>query len=345
MSGRIRIGERDRDKERIIVPSKKRSGMVAFSLFIFCSLILLVQPSYSSTQPPNLDPDSIDLLGDAHVVANNDAASHVRLTNPSPSSSGLLRRPEPLIFADATTTLSTEFSFSISGNGDGVLLVLTAASGNGSDTVAVEFDTSKDDNVGDPNSNHVGIDVGSHVSLAVANVSDVNLVLNNGEKLNAWVDYEAGSKGMEVRLSKWGEKKPSDPIVSLKIDFSKIWGGNPVYAGITASNGGHSVQVVSIYSWRLKLKKVSNGLHSLPVDPHGLSEDEHRRVCPLTVLAGVIFGTGCVALVTFVVLFMWVIFFQKGSEESLAKIPDHTSDVRYERIDVAVDRNAQDDES
>ncbi|WVZ07003.1 hypothetical protein V8G54_020349 [Vigna mungo] len=319
--------------------------MVAFSLFIFCSLILLVQPSFSSTQSPNLDPDSIDLFGDAHVVTNNDAAPHVRLTNPSLSSSGLLRVPEPLVFVDATTTLSTEFSFSISGNGDGVLFVLTAASANGSDTVAVEFVTSKDENVGDTNSSHVGIDVGSHLSLAVANASDVGLVLNNGEKLNAWVDYEGGPKVMEVRLSKWGEQKPSDPIVSHKIDFPKMWGGNSVFAGITSSNGGHSLQVVSIYSWKLTLKKVSNGLHSLPVDPHGLSEDEHRRVCPLTILAGVIFGTGCLALVTFVVLFMWVIFFQKGAEESLARIPDHPSDIRYERIDVAVDKNAQDDES
>ncbi|BAT97159.1 hypothetical protein VIGAN_09052700 [Vigna angularis var. angularis] len=125
----------------------------------------------SSTQSLNLDPNSIDLFGDAHIVTNNDAAPHVHLTNPSLSSSGLLRVPEPLVFVDATTTLSTEFSFSISGNGD-------------------------------PNSSHVGIDVGSHLSLAVANASYVGLVLNNGEKLNAWVDYEGGPKVMEVRLSK-----------------------------------------------------------------------------------------------------------------------------------------------
>ncbi|WVZ26467.1 hypothetical protein V8G54_005011, partial [Vigna mungo] len=31
--------------------------------------------------------------------------------------------PEPLVFVDATTTLSTEFSFSISGNGDDVLIL------------------------------------------------------------------------------------------------------------------------------------------------------------------------------------------------------------------------------
>ncbi|CAJ1862629.1 unnamed protein product [Sphenostylis stenocarpa] len=318
--------------------------MVSFSLFILCSLILLVQPS-SSTQPLNFEPDNIELLGDAHVVAVNDAPSHVHLTHPTPSSFGLLRRPHPLFFAGSTTNFSTEFSFSISGDGSGLLLVLTAAGGNGSDSVAVEFDTSKDDNVGDPNLNHVGIDVGSHMSVAVVNVSDVNLVLNSGEKLNAWVDYNGGYKVLEVRLSKWGDQKPSDPIVSHEIDFSKLWGENPVFAGISSSNSALSVQVVSIYSWRLSLKKASHGLHSLSADRHDLSEDEHRRLCPLTVLAGVIFGTGCVALVTFVVLFMWVIFFQKGPEESLARIPDHTSDIKYERIDVAVDKNPHDDES
>ncbi|KAG4934915.1 hypothetical protein JHK85_049834 [Glycine max] len=352
MLGRMTV-EEQRDKERgiVLLPSKKHSGMVAFSLFILCSLILLVQPSSSSTQqPPNLDPDSIYLLGDAHVVSAADADSHVRLTRPAPSSSGILRRREPLAFADPTS-LSTEFSFSVTGHGHGLLLVL-AAGGNLSNYVGVEFDTSKDDNVGDPNANHVGIDVGSHVSVAVANVSDVHLVLNSGEKLNAWVDYEASSKVLEVRLSKWGAQKPSDPIVSHDIDFSKIWGANPVIAGISSSNGAHSVQVVSVYSWKLSLKKVSvsNGLHSLPADPHGNNnnkfEDEHKKLCPLTVLAGVIFGTGCVAMVTFVVLFMWVIFFQKGEEESLVKIPNHpSSDVRYERIDVAVDKNALGDES
>ncbi|XP_022631955.1 uncharacterized protein LOC111240695 [Vigna radiata var. radiata] len=145
-----------------------------------------------SLKLPNLNPDSIDLFGDAHVVTNNDAAPHVRLTIPSLFSSGLLRVPEPLLFVDATTTLSTEFSFSIFGNGDGILFVLTVASTNGSDT------------------------------LAVANASYVGLVLINGEKLNAWVDYEGGPKVMEVRLSKWGEQMPSDPIVSHKIDQMSV---------------------------------------------------------------------------------------------------------------------------
>ncbi|KAK7387432.1 hypothetical protein VNO78_28238 [Psophocarpus tetragonolobus] len=310
--------------------------MAAFSLFIFCSLILFVHSSSSHFDPPNFD-----LIGDAHIVSPDHA---VLLTHSTPSSSGILRLRDPLHFS-YPSTLSTYFSFSVSGHGNGLLLLLLlATAANPSNYVGVQFDSS---NVGPSHINRVGITVGSHVSVAVANVSNVNLLLNSGEKFNAWVDYEGASNVLEVRLTKWGEEKPSDPIVSHDIDFVKIWGGNPVYAGISSSNGVDSVQVVSVYSWRLSLKKVSNGngMHSVPANPHGLSEDEHSKSCPLTVLAGVIFGTVCVALVTFVVLFMWVIFFQKGEEEFLNKIPDHPSDVRYERIDVAVDKNAQDDES
>ncbi|KAK7305823.1 hypothetical protein VNO77_43735 [Canavalia gladiata] len=351
---RERERQRDRERESVVIPSKRR-GMVTFSLFVFCSLIFLVQPS-SSQHSPNFDPD-IHLFGDAHIVVSDGAASHVNLTRPSHSSSGLLLRRKPLTFAD-TTSLSIEFSFSISPSaGDGLLLLLVPGdfsfffSHNGSfgvslekKYVGVEFDTSKDENVGDVNANHVGIDVGSLTSVAVANVSSVNLALNGGKKLNAWVDYEAGSKVLEVRLSKWGEPRSSLPIVSHSIDFFKIWGRNPVFVGISSSNDPNSVQVVSVYSWNVTLRKVSNSLHSLPADPRGLN-DRKTKFCPLTVLAGVIFGTGCLALVTFLVLFLWVIFFQRREDESLVKIPDHPSDIRYERIDVAVDKNTDDDQS
>ncbi|XP_027335225.1 L-type lectin-domain containing receptor kinase VIII.2-like [Abrus precatorius] len=345
---------RIQQRERAFVPSK-RSGMLAFSLFVFSSLILLVQTSSSSHI---FDPD-INLFGDAHAIVS-DGTTRVALTRPSPSSSGLLLRRKSFPFSHHTS-FSTHFSFSVSpAAGDGLILVLVPGDFSGafrgndsfgvsldSKYVAVEFDTSKDDNVGDVNANHVGIDVGSLVSVAVANVSSVNLVLNSGEKLNAWVDYEGRSKVLEVRLSKWGEPRSSLPIVSHSIDLFEIWGRNTVFVGISSSNGANSVQVVSVYSWKFSLGKISSSLHSLPADPRNFSDhgvnDEKNKFCTLTVLARVIFGTGCVALVTFMVLFMWVIFFQRREEESLVKIPGHP--VRYERIDVAVEKNAGDDES
>ena len=366
---RIQHKEKENEGKRfIIIVPLKLSGMVTFSIFIFFSVILFVQPSSSSSisNNPNFDPD-VDLFGDAKLFSDNSGVSHVKLTHHSSLTAGLLLRRHPITFTDPTS-FSIEFSFSISPDpGDGLILILipgdlaAAFPGNGSyglgvspptnSYLGVEFDTSKDDNVGDVNANHVGIDVGSLVSVAIANVSASNLVLNSGEKLKAWVDYEAGSKTLEVRLSKLNEAKTLNPIVTHEIDLFKIWGNEKVFAGLSSSNDANSVQVVRVYSWKVNLKKASNSLHSKPVNPDsGSGDDEQakldakRKYRPLTFLAGLIFGTVCVVLITFVVLFMWVIFFHKHEEESLAKLPEHPSDVRYERIDVAVDKNAEEEE-
>ncbi|CAI8597298.1 unnamed protein product [Vicia faba] len=343
--------------------------MVPFSIFVFFSSILFLQPfscssSLSFSNNPNFDSD-IDLFGDAKLLADHSGGSHVKLTHHSSLTAGLLLRHSPVTFTNPTSFF-IEFSFSITpGPGDGLILLIipgdlsSAFPGNGSyglspptnSYVGVEFDTSKDVDVGDVNANHVGIDVGSLISVAVANVSESNLVLNNGEKLKAWVDYEAGSQKLEVRLNKLNESKSLNPIVSHNIDLFKIWGNEPVFMGLSSSNDANSVQVVRVYSWKVSLKNVSNSLHSEPVNPKEQEQeqgqakvDAKRKYRPLTFLAGLIFGSVCVVLVTFVVLFMWVIFFHKREEESLAKLPEHPSDVRYERIDVAVDKNAEDHE-
>ncbi|KAL2333321.1 hypothetical protein Fmac_014534 [Flemingia macrophylla] len=271
--------------------------MHAFCFSILCSLTFLTASSSAATLS-NFEP-GIHLSGDARIVAD-----HVTL-----ASSAVLRRSRPLAFSSPATSLSTHFSFSLSpAAGHGFLLILSPPS-NSSRFVAVHF-----------HANRVAIDAGSRVA------GNANLALNSGEKLNAWVDYEGSSKTLEVRLSKLGKKKPWNPVVSHWVDLFKMWGGDPVFAGLSCSNGAHSAQVVSIYSWRVSTRE-------------GSSEEEHSNFCPLTVLAGVIFGTGCVALLAFVLLFTWVIFFPAKPDHSLVNIPH---DVAYQKIDVAVYKNSQD---
>ncbi|KAF1881970.1 hypothetical protein Lal_00038614 [Lupinus albus] len=343
-----------------VVPFKQNNGMGAFSFSLFFIIIvsffillLQVQPSstHSLTGNPNFDAE-IDLFGDATVVVGDqeeESGSHVKLTrSSSSSSSGLLLRKNPIKFA-GPTSFSTNFSFSISPDaGDGVVFVLLPGERDFSSKfsendsfgvfvdenyLAVEFDTWKDDNVNDLNANHVGIDVGSLVSVAVANVSSINLVLNSGEKLNAWVDYEYGSKNLQVRLSKEGESRPENAIVSYNIDLFKIWGHQNVFLGITSSsNHANSKQVVSVYSWKFSFRNVSNTLHSQPTNPNK-NVDQKSSFCTLRLLAGVIFGTGCVSM--------------RHEEESLSKIHDHKlREIKYERIDVAAEKNnTKDDEN
>ncbi|XP_052291775.1 L-type lectin-domain containing receptor kinase VIII.2-like [Citrus sinensis] len=59
--------------------------------------------------------------------------------------------------------------------------------------VAVEFDTRHDPEFGDPNDNHVGINLGSIVSTRAINASDVGIFLNGGSVHRAWIAYDGFS--------------------------------------------------------------------------------------------------------------------------------------------------------
>ncbi|KAM1126174.1 L-type lectin-domain containing receptor kinase VIII.2-like [Malus sylvestris] len=319
-------------------------------------------PNNSSGNPnPNFDSE-IFLLGDAALAGGG---SYVNITRPSVSSSGLLLRRKPFKFIYGNlsnpASFSTEFAFSMTpGGGDGLLLVFAPGdlgsrlSGkgpfgiNGEDRfLGIEFDTEMNGDMNDLNANHIGVDVGSFVSLAVGNVSELNLVLNSGEKLKCWIDYDASSKRLEIRLGKVDESRPYNPITAYGIDLSGMWRDEDVYVGISSSNSnGNSSQISSVYSWNFRLRNVPKSMHSLPVNPrvyldgHGKSLSMDKRgVCPLTVLAGMIFVTGCGALVAFVVLFLSAIIISRHTEFP-AELPAKPVDFRYEKIDVVVEKDA-----
>ncbi|KAM1470941.1 hypothetical protein COP2_042663 [Malus domestica] len=337
----------------------------------FLTLTLAAEP-ISSSEPkplnnssgnpnPNFDSE-IFLLGDAALAGGG---SYVNITRPSVSSSGLLLRRKPFKFIygnlSSPASFSTEFAFSMTpGGGDGLLLVFAPGdlgsrlSGkgpfgiNGEDRfLGIEFDTEMNGDMNDLNANHIGVDVGSFVSLAVGNVSELNLVLNSGEKLKCWIDYDASSKRLEIRLGKVDESRPYNPITAYGIDLSGMWRDEDVYVGISSSNSnGNSSQISSVYSWNFRLRNVPKSMHSLPVNPrvyldgHGKSLSMDRRgVCPLTVLAGMIFVTGCGALVAFVVLFLSAIIISRHTEFP-AELPAKPVDFRYEKIDVVVEKDA-----
>lgn len=301
----------------------------------------------------NFHPE-IALFGDAEIAAGG---AHVQLTRPSSSSSGLLRCSRPFKFfegnARTAASFSAEFSFSISPeNGDGIALVF-APEGFGSEPgskpfgissenrfLGVEFDTRLDPNVGDLNANHVGIDVGSFESVTAKDVSSINLVLNSGEKLKSWVDYDASSKSLEVRLSKFGDERPHIPLLAHQIDFPSTWKDEDVFVGISSSNGNSS-QTSNVYSWRFRLRKVPSWMHSLPADPHGHGEKhvEHKKgFCFLRFLEGLIFATGCGALIAYVMLFLWAIFVSRRTVLSV-QLPGRSEEFRYQKVDVVAHKD------
>lgn len=201
--------------------------------------------------------------------------------------------------------------------------------------------------MGDENANHVGVDVCSLVSARVSNVSSLNLVLNSGVKLRTWIDYDASSKGLEIRLSKMGNAKPYNPLMVFPIDLGELWKGEEVLVGISSSSG-NSVQTSTVYSWNFRVRSVPNWMHSQPVDPR-LHSDKgrdrkagHKKVpCPLTMLSGLILAVGCGVLVVFMALFLWTIFVNRTAVIAEEYSLHHPTNFGYKKVSVVVDDSLQ----
>ncbi|XVE97010.1 hypothetical protein REPUB_Repub02eG0273600 [Reevesia pubescens] len=311
----------------------------------------------------------IALYGDAHVA--NDG-SWIQLTNSVSWSAGNVMYKKPIKLVEGKVrnfaSFSTYFSFSMSHeNGDGLAFVMVPSSfnvtvlGNSSFgiplgleksksdvVVAVEFDTFKDAKYGDLNENHVGIDVGSFASVKVRNLSSVNLVLNNGQKLHSWIDYEASSKRLEIRLSQSSSTRPDDPLLSYSIDLSKLWNNEEVFLGLSSSNGNSS-QTCFIHLWSFKLRQVPNWMHSIPVDPEAIAKKSkplttaHKSsTCFRKVLVMFIFGIACGALTASCLLYLWTIF---GGRRPVApeECHVHPMDFEYKKVNVVVEKAVKDD--
>ncbi|XP_021897290.1 L-type lectin-domain containing receptor kinase S.4-like [Carica papaya] len=315
------------------------------TVLIFNFKILAAEPDSSfSFKSFGRDPSfeaNIALYGDAKVL---DGGSSVQLTNSVSSSAGRVMYKKPIRLLEGKTrnlaSFSTYFSFSLSGdNDDGLAFVMLPSGfnvslfGNSSfgsknkkaSVLAVEFGAVKDTNYGDLNENHVGINVRSLVSAKVRNL------LNSGEKLHSWIDYEASSKRLEVRLSK-GDKKPVDSLLSYPIELSQMWNDKEAFVGLSCSNG-----TCYVYSWSFKLRHFPHWMHSQPLDPKTFANNtkpvkvQKRSDCLLKMLAALILGAACGAMGALVVLYLWTIF---GSRR-----PVMPEEFNYNEVKVVVDNN------
>lgn len=306
---------------------------LCFFTFFFKSL---TADSNSSFWFKNFGQDSnfdsvLELYGDSKIVNGLLVSSTGRVIykNPIKFYSGI---PKKLV------SFSSYFSFSISKNsvrnGDGLAFFVVSDGypvdlfdKNGSfglksegefKFLSVEFDTLMDDKYGDMNGNHVGIDVSNFVSLKARNLSSVDSGLNSGNRLQVWIDYEAGSRRLEVWLSKFGEKRPLDPLLFERIDLSKIWPeSDKFFVGLSSSNG-NSLQVCNLYSWSFKTREAPDWMHSEPLDPIVFKEKGGNEIkihkkndCVMRILSALILGIGLGALGSFIGMFLWTIFANK----------------------------------
>ncbi|CAK7324282.1 unnamed protein product [Dovyalis caffra] len=105
---------------------------------------------------------------------------------------------------------------------------------------AIEFDTRQNPEFGDPNDNHVGINLGSIISTTTVNASDAGVYFKDGLIHQARILYNGSRRWMEVSLG-------SKPVFSGSLDLSPFL-NEYMFVGFSASTG-NLTQIHNIYSW------------------------------------------------------------------------------------------------
>ncbi|GAA0140329.1 hypothetical protein LIER_01697 [Lithospermum erythrorhizon] len=112
-------------------------------------------------------------------------------------------------------------------------------------SIAIEFDTRQNPEFGDPNDNHIGINLGSSiVSSRIINASDAGIDLNDGSVHRAWVSYDGNKGFIQIHL---GSDKDRKLIYSGSLDLSSYL-NEYMFIGFSASTGNHT-QIHNIFSW------------------------------------------------------------------------------------------------
>ncbi|CAN6198990.1 unnamed protein product [Urochloa humidicola] len=207
-------------------------------------------------------------------------AGLLMLTNGTIQTKGHAFHPSPLPFRDpgapnatAARSFSTAFVFAIFGqytdlSADGLAFFVSADTsvlstalpgkflgllndsdnGNRSNRIfAVELDTIFHAKFHDINSNHVGVDVDSLVSVDAADAGYYddatgefrNLSLISRKPMQVWADYDGDARQVTVAMAPLGLPRPKRPLLQAAADLSDVLGGGAaaVYVGFTGATG------------------------------------------------------------------------------------------------------------
>ncbi|PWA88878.1 Concanavalin A-like lectin/glucanase superfamily [Artemisia annua] len=274
----------------------------SFISLVFLSFFFktLFADSFNLAQNPSL----ITLYGDAKLIKNT---TSLELSSLRKSVGSVIYKKPIKIYGGTPKKLvsfSTYFSFNVSyGNTLAFGMFPVGYPLNGSfgllgskkfRSLSVEFE------------DHLGF-----MSAKVMNMSSVDLVVNASVKMQTWINYEAGSKRLEVRVNMFGENRPVDPVVFVQLDLLKIWPkSKKVFVGLSSINRNSS-QGCEVDSWTFKASIAPDWMHSQPLDPMVLNQGHEVKVvvpkesdCVVKILVALMVGIGCGALGTIVGMFM-----------------------------------------
>jgi hypothetical protein len=115
-------------------------------------------------------------------------------------------------------------------------------------SVGIEFDNWWNGEIGDINSNHVGIDLnGSVTSVLQTPLTEADL--NDGDIWNAWVDYNSATELLEVRATR-SAARPASALLSQSVNLASVLGVTDAFVGFTSGTGASHANH-DVLSWQL----------------------------------------------------------------------------------------------
>ncbi|MDO8890251.1 MAG: L-type lectin-domain containing protein [Sulfurimicrobium sp.] len=216
---------------------------LAFGLSVNASATTISYTDFSSTA-------GMQLNGNAASAVDGSARNVLRVT-PSLSGQSGSAFSTSAVTLGADVSFSTKFTFNFNRQfntgADGLVFVVqtvsnTAGGAGGGigyaglfNSVGIEFDN-WNNGAGDGNSdNHVGIDINGNVSSAAINTS-LPVVLDSGNDLFSWIDYNGATNLLEVRLS-GVDSRPLASLLSYTVDLAAVLGTPNAFVGFTSGTG------------------------------------------------------------------------------------------------------------
>ncbi|KAL2621977.1 hypothetical protein R1flu_002182 [Riccia fluitans] len=140
--------------------------------------------------------------------------------------------------------------------------------GNTTNHIAVEFDTVHNEECGDIDGNHVGVNINSLRSDCSTTagywdsgeLKTLNLTTQTEKWVYAWIVYNRTGKVIYVTISD-RRAKPERPLLTCYLDLSKYILQDEMYFGFTSSNGrdslGSHISQHTVYEWSLGVGNLS----------------------------------------------------------------------------------------
>ncbi|KAK6123544.1 hypothetical protein DH2020_042717 [Rehmannia glutinosa] len=190
--------------------------------------------------------------------------------------------------------------------------------------LAIEFDTGRNPEFNDPDSNHVGIDLNNIESVITqtagyynatgtgnsANFTFVPLDMRNGQNIHAWIEFNGPENEINVTIAPAGMARPARVMLSYRNPVIANYCGTEMFVGFSASKT-QWVEAQRVLAWSFSDVGVSRNINTTGLPVFRLENSGSSSLSP-GAIAGI--AVGCVVAFLIVVCLVYWFWWKKRKE-------------------------------